>query len=91
MSLRDAVERNSATPVVFLHQLPRWVLPLTVAALMLVGLVVRGPWGTVCLTVLALFLGWFFYLSWPRLDLTERLLRVAALALLVAFAAGDLI
>jgi hypothetical protein len=91
MSLREAVERNSAAPVVLLHRMPRWVLPVVVALLMLVGLVVRGPLGALSLLALAVFLGWFFYLSWPRLLLGDRLLRAAALALLLALAAGDLI
>lgn len=90
MSLRDAVERHSATPVVYLHQLPRWVLPMAVAALMLVGLLVRSWIGASALLALAVFLGWFGYLSWPRLDVPGRLLRVGSVVLLLALAAGDL-
>jgi len=88
MTLRDVVERHSATPVVFLHQLPRWVLPVIVGLLMLTGLLVKGWAGASAMTVLALFIGWFGYLSWPRLDLAGRLLRIGAVALLLALAGG---
>lgn len=90
MALRDLVERHSATTVVFLHRLPGWVLPLVVAALMLVGLFVHGWAGALAMTALALFLAWFAYLSWPGLSWPGRLLRVAAVALLAAFAVGDI-
>ncbi|ROO83689.1 hypothetical protein EDD29_1196 [Actinocorallia herbida] len=90
MALRDVVERHSATTVVFLHRLPPWVLPLVVAVLMVVGLFVRSWAGALAMLVLALFLGWFAYLSWPGLPWTARLLRVAAVVLLLAFAVGDI-
>jgi hypothetical protein len=41
--------------------------------------------------VLAVFLGWLAYLSWPSLDLSGRLLRLASLAVLLIFAAGHLV
>ncbi|MEO5877848.1 MAG: DUF6703 family protein [Streptosporangiaceae bacterium] len=88
MTLRDAVERHSAMPVVFLHQLPRWVLPVIVGTLMLVGLLVTGWAGASAMIALAIFIGWFGYLSWPRLDLAGRMLRIGALVLLVVLAGG---
>jgi hypothetical protein len=87
MTLRDAVERHSATTVVFLHRL-RWVLPVIVAVLMLIGLLGTGWLGASAMIILALFLAWFGYLSWPRLDLQGRLLRIGSVALLVALAVG---
>ncbi|GAB2861289.1 hypothetical protein GCM10022221_71340 [Actinocorallia aurea] len=90
MPLRDLVERRSATTVVFLHRLPPWVLPLVVAALMVVGLFVRTWAGALAMAALALFLGWFAYLSWPGLAWSARLLRVGAVVLLIAFAVGDI-
>ncbi|MCD0451120.1 hypothetical protein LO762_18225 [Actinocorallia sp. API 0066] len=90
MGLRDLVERHSATTVVFLHRLPGWVLPLVVAVLMLVGLFVHSWVGALALVALALFLGWFAYLSWPGLPWSGRLLRVGAVVLLLLFALGDI-
>ncbi|MDX6744675.1 DUF6703 family protein [Actinocorallia sp. A-T 12471] len=90
MGLRDLVERHSATTVVFLHRLPPWALPLVVAVLMLVGLFVHSWVGALAMTALALFLAWFAYLSWPGLPWPGRVLRVAAVLLLLAFALGDI-
>lgn len=85
---RATVERWSAAPVVFLHRMPRWLLLGAVFALLAVGMVGEGWVGAAGLLVLAALLGWFGYLNWPRLDLPGRLLRVAALVLLVGFAVG---
>jgi uncharacterized protein DUF6703 len=84
--LRASVERRSAAPVVFLHQLPRWVLLVGVFVLVAVGMVATGWLAAGALVVLAFFLGWFAFLNWPRLDASGRVLRIAALAVLVGFA-----
>jgi len=63
--LRRAVERRSATLLVFLYQLPRWILPIVMVALLLA-----------VLPVLA-FILWLAYLSWPSLGTVARLMRVA--------------
>ncbi|RAY12076.1 hypothetical protein DPM19_27445 [Actinomadura craniellae] len=86
--VRAAVERWSAVPVVFLHQLPRWVLLVAIFALLVVAMAVGGWAGAVAALALAAFLGWFAYLNWPRLDPGGRLLRVVALGALLALAAG---
>src|SRR5215469_9074056 len=39
---RQAIERHSARPLLYLHQLPAWVLPVMLAVLLVVGLAVRG-------------------------------------------------
>ncbi|MCW2883782.1 MAG: hypothetical protein QOE54_3951 [Streptosporangiaceae bacterium] len=77
--------------MVYLHQLPRWALPVTMGILLLIGMVVTGWPGALALVVLAVFLGWFAYLSWPSLDPSGRLLRLAALAVLLIFAAGHVV
>ncbi|TQS30234.1 hypothetical protein FLW16_07355 [Microbispora sp. KK1-11] len=85
--LRAAVERKSAAPLVFLFQLPRWVVPLVMVALLIAGLVVpdwRG--GVAVLPVLAFIVG-LAYLSWPSLRPVGRLLRVAVTTFLVLLAA----
>ncbi|NYE12366.1 DUF6703 family protein [Actinomadura citrea] len=86
--LRAAVERRSAVPVVFLHRLPRWVLLAAVFALLVVGMAGTGWAAAAGLLVLAAALGWFAYLNWPSLDGSGRVLRLAALAVLVGFALG---
>jgi Family of unknown function (DUF6703) len=85
---RRTVERWSATPLVYLHQLPRWVLPVVLAALLLAGMLGTGWVGAVALLVLAALLGWLAYLSWPSMPLPGRLLRLGALVVLILLAAG---
>jgi hypothetical protein len=86
--LRRTVERWSATPLVFLHQLPRWVLPLALVALLLAGMLGTGWVGAAALLVLAALLGWLAYLSWPTTPLPGRLLRLGAFVVLILLAAG---
>jgi hypothetical protein len=84
--LRAEVERRSATLVVFLHRLPRWTLLVAVFAVLAVGMLGTGWLGAAALLVLAAFLGWFAYLNWPRLDVSGKLLRLAGVGVLLAFA-----
>ncbi|HEX2315269.1 MAG TPA: DUF6703 family protein [Thermomonospora sp.] len=86
--LRGRIERRSATAVVLLHRLPTWSLLLAVFALLAVGMAGTGLVAAAGLAVLAFFLAWFAYLNWPALDTGGRVLRVAALGVLTAFALG---
>lgn len=86
--MRRAIELKSATPLVFLYQLPRWLLPLVMVVLLIAGLALpdwRG--GVATLPVLAL-IAWLSYLSWPSLRPVGRLLRLA-LTLFVILLALD--
>ncbi len=84
---RQAVERASAQPLIFLQQLPRWLPPVAVLALLIAGLVVPGWIGAVAFVLVAAFLAWLGYLSWPTITTSGRLLRIVAVACLLAFAA----
>lgn len=86
--LRRTVERWSATPLVFLHQLPRWVLPVVLVALLLAGMLGTGWVGAAALLALAALLGWLAYLSWPSTPPPGRLLRLGAFVVLILLAAG---
>jgi len=81
--LRRGVERRSAAPLVFLHRQPVWFAPVALAALLVTGFAFPGWLGAAALAVLAVFLGWFSYLSWPSLPVSGRLLRVAVLAAVI--------
>ena len=83
---RRTLEQSSARPLVWLHQLPVWVVPLLLAALLIAGLAVPGWIGAVALVLVAAFLGWLAAVSWPRLTPSGRLLRVAAIASLLVVA-----
>jgi hypothetical protein len=83
---RRALERASAHYVAYLRQLPRWLLPTLTAALLVLGLAVRGWPGAIALVLVAAFLSWLAALSWPALPARSRLLRVATVACLLAVA-----
>lgn len=87
---RAAVERRSATLLVFLHRLPRWILLVMVFAVLAVGMIGTGWLGAAALVVLAAFLAWFGYLNWPALDPSGRLLRIAGVTVLLIFALGHI-
>ncbi|MEW2352806.1 DUF6703 family protein [Spirillospora sp. NPDC029432] len=89
--MRAAVERWSAAPLVYLTRLPRWVLLAAVFALLAVGLIGSGWVGAAGLLALLVPLGWFAYLSWPGLGTPERILRIAALALVAVFVVDHLV
>jgi hypothetical protein len=75
---RRAVERFSARPLVFLHQMPRWALLLVVLGLLVSGFAVPGLIGAVLLLLVAILLGWLAYLSWPSINALGRAGRVVA-------------
>jgi hypothetical protein len=85
-SARCRLERASAKPLLFLHQL-RWVIPVVLAGLLVAGLVVRGPVGAVALILLAAVLAWLAALSWPALSPPSRLIRAAGVIVVLAGAA----
>jgi hypothetical protein len=84
--LRRALERRSAAPLAFLHQLPALVPALVLGVLLVAGLAVKGPIGAAALCCVAAVLGWFAFLSWPRLASLGRLGRAAAIGCVLAVA-----
>lgn len=77
---RRAIERRSATLLLFIKSLPRAVPPLVVVALLAGGLLLEGPAAALCLALVMALFGWLLYLSWPILAPPARLLRIAVLA-----------
>lgn len=88
-AFRRAVERRSAVPLLALRGVPRWTMPVAMAALLLVGLAAPRWIGVLALVSLATFLTWLCYLSWPALQARGRVLRTAAILVLCAAAAGQ--
>jgi len=84
--MRTHIEKHSAVTLHFLRQLPSATVPIAIALLFVAGIAVRGAVGSVCLLLLAVFLGWLAYLSWPKLDPRGRSLRLLALVVLGALA-----
>ncbi len=83
---RASVEQRSATPLLWMHQLPAWLLPVLAVGLLVTGLAVGGVGGAVALCGLAVVLGWLALLSWPRLSAQGRALRIAAVAAVLVIA-----
>jgi hypothetical protein len=87
--LRQAVEKRSAAPLIFMRQLPSWLIPIILVGLLITGLAVRDIIGAVALGLVALFVAWLALLSWPRLASAGRLLRIAVVAVIVAVAVAQ--
>ncbi len=85
LSFRSKVEHASVPWVTRLNRLPRWAAFLGVLALMVAGILVPKI-GFVFTLLIAVFLGWLVFLTWPRLAGPEKLMRLAVLALVVAVA-----
>jgi hypothetical protein len=81
---RQSVERRSAAPLVYLRQMPPWLIPVLFAVLVFGGVTVRGPVGGILLLLGALFLSWLAAVSWPRLTPAGRAGRGAIIALILA-------
>ena len=80
---RSRVEHASARFVEKLNAMPRWVAFLVILALMAAGVFVPRV-GFLCTAVVAAFLGWLLYLTWPRLVGPEKLMRIAVLLMVLA-------
>ncbi|QGN56977.1 DUF6703 family protein [Nostocoides sp. HKS02] len=80
---RERIENLSLPAITWLNRLPRAVPFLAVLALMVAGVVIPG-WGWLLVLVVVAFLGWTFYLSWPGLDHTNRLMRGTVILLALA-------
>lgn len=82
--LRRRIEQASVPSLERLARLPVWLPFVTLLALILVGGFLGGPVGWVMVAVALAFVAWLFYLSWPRLTGTERIMRLAVLVLFLA-------
>jgi hypothetical protein len=80
------VERASAAPIVLLSRLPRWLLAVLVAAVLVAGLAAPGPVGAAFLLVLAAFLAWLLALFWTALPPRGRWARAAVVMMVLAAA-----
>lgn len=88
-SARRTLERYSARPLVTLHGMPRWLVPVALAILLFVGLLLSGPWGwlgAVFLVIIGLFVTWLTALSWPVLNPSSRAIRVVVALVLFGLA-----
>src|SRR5262249_44501622 len=75
---RSSLERSSARPLLLLHQLPVWLVPLVLLALLVTGLAVPRWIRAGALVPVAGVLGWLGAGSRPRLCPRPRALRRGA-------------
>jgi hypothetical protein len=77
-------------PFIFvLTRFPRWLLIISLGAILLLGLIQTGSWawlGALLLGLLALFFAWLTALSWPRLGGSGKVLRSLIVLILAGFA-----
>lgn len=75
---RAALERHSVRPLMVLHSLPRWVVPVLLGSMLLLGLILQGPlaWvGGILLAIVSVLVIWLTALSWPVLTPGSRMMR----------------
>ncbi len=73
-----------------LSRLPKFVPFAILLTLLIAGVLIHGPVGFVLMGLAALFVAWVLYLSWPVLNGSERIMRVAVLLLAVTLAVVQL-
>jgi hypothetical protein len=83
---RQVFEHRSAPSLLWLYQLPRWLLPLVSVGLLITGMAVAGLVGAIALGGVAILLGWLAALTWPRLAAGGRLVRLVAVSVVIAAA-----
>jgi VIT1/CCC1 family predicted Fe2+/Mn2+ transporter len=84
--LRAAVERRSATVIVFLSHLPRALPGLVVVLLVAAGLLAPPVVSGVALLVVGALLAWLVFLSWGRVPAVGRAVRCVVIALVLGYA-----
>ena len=75
---RATLERISFPILAKLNRLPRWLIVVLPAILLLGGLLLRDSWswlGGILLLAVWVFLTWLTALSWPALDARGRMIR----------------
>ncbi len=90
-ALRTAVETASVPLLTRLGRLPVWVPVVLLVGLVLGGSTLGGVLGTAMVLLAGLVVGWFLYLTWPRLGTSERLMRIAVLLLVLLLPLTQLI
>ena len=82
-SLRKSIERFSAPLLMSLNRLPKFLVPILVAVLLVVGLYQKNALGLVCISLVALFIIWLSYLAWPVLEARAKVVRLVMIGLLL--------
>lgn len=73
-----------------LARVPKPVVLIAVAAVLVAGLIASGPLAFALLGALAVFLGWLLLLAWPVLTPTGRLVRSLVVLLVLGVGVSEL-
>jgi hypothetical protein len=84
LSFRSRVEHASAPLVERMNAVPRAVGLVVLVIVLAIGMFAPSPWSGVAFLLVSAFVAWLLFLTWQRLTLPERLLRMAVLALALA-------
>ncbi len=68
------------------NSLPRAVSLVALLVVLAVGLIAPRPFGGLAFLLVTAFVGWLLFLTWPRLSVPERMMRMAVLVLTLAVA-----
>jgi hypothetical protein len=90
LSFRSRIEHASAPWAERLGAVPRPVSLGVLVLLLAVGILAPSPWSGIAFLAVAAFVSWLLFLTWQRLNLPERLFRIAVLTLVVALAVVEL-
>ncbi len=88
---RRELERRSAPALIVLHGLPRWLVPIAMGLLLLVGLLAPSIIGGIALLGLGVFLGWLLAVSWPLVSGSARLVRLLVVAAVLGVGVARLV
>lgn len=86
LGFRSRVEHASYPLMERLNSLPRAVSLVALLAALAVGLLAPRPFGGLAFLLVTVFVGWLLFLTWPRLTMPERMMRLAVLVLTLAVA-----
>jgi hypothetical protein len=84
LTFRSRIEHASAPWVERMNAVPRGVALGALVVVLAVGVLAPSPWSGLAFLVVSAFVGWLLFLTWQRLTLPERLLRLAVLTLALA-------
>ncbi|MDV3221926.1 DUF6703 family protein [Intrasporangium sp.] len=91
LSFRSRIEHASAPWVERMNAVPRGVALGALVVVLAVGVLAPSPWSGLAFLVVSAFVGWLLFLTWQRLTLPERLMRLAVLTLALAVAIVGLV
>lgn len=91
LSFRSRLEHASAPWAERLQQIPRPVALVVLVVLLAVGVFAPRPWAGIPFLMVAALIGWLLFLTWQRLTLPERVMRIAVLTLALALSVVRLV